>query len=270
MIYLQAKRVTEVSKFQFLKSTLCQRPGMAFGNHRTYTDGIGSICPWWMFSCLPCGSKHGWSCPHNPQLLGWPRPAGSAPGKLKEDWPIQTCLSRLDLQLDWYIRSCILFKQYMILSIIKSSNWSQSYTPGVFLIQAHTQKHLCILHEKTCNNLSKWFSLSYWHNPLSEKWSVWLGLRVLMRSIKYKSTNQVKGWPLPIRLPCHHDDVIKWKHFPRYWPFVRGIHRSPVNSHHKGQWRWAFIFPLICAWTAEQTIETLVISNAIVVIITSL
>ena len=23
-----------------------------------------------------------------------------------------------------------------------------------------------------------------------------------------------------------HDDVIKWKHFPRYWPFVRRIHRS--------------------------------------------
>ena len=31
----------------------------------------------------------------------------------------------------------------------------------------------------------------------------------------------------------YHDDVIKWKHFPRYWPFVRGIHRSPVNSSHK-------------------------------------
>ena len=31
----------------------------------------------------------------------------------------------------------------------------------------------------------------------------------------------------------HHDDVIKWKHFPRYWPFVRGIHRFPVNSPHK-------------------------------------
>ena len=27
-----------------------------------------------------------------------------------------------------------------------------------------------------------------------------------------------------------HDDVIKWKHLPRYWPFVRGIHRPPVNS----------------------------------------
>ena len=45
-----------------------------------------------------------------------------------------------------------------------------------------------------------------------------------------------------------HDDVIKWKHFPRYWPFVRGIHRSSVNSPHKGQWRGALMFSLICAW----------------------
>ena len=44
-----------------------------------------------------------------------------------------------------------------------------------------------------------------------------------------------------------HDDVIQWKHFPRYWPFVRGIHRSPVNSPHKGQWRRALMFSLICA-----------------------
>ena len=45
-----------------------------------------------------------------------------------------------------------------------------------------------------------------------------------------------------------HDDVIKWKHLPRYWPFVRGIHRSPVISPHKGQWRGALIFSLICVW----------------------
>ena len=44
-----------------------------------------------------------------------------------------------------------------------------------------------------------------------------------------------------------HDDVIKWKHFPRCWPFVRGIHRSPVNSPHKDQWRGALMFTLICA-----------------------
>ena len=42
-----------------------------------------------------------------------------------------------------------------------------------------------------------------------------------------------------------HDDVIKWKHFPRYWPFMRGIHRGPVNSPHKGQWRGALMFSLI-------------------------
>ena len=45
-----------------------------------------------------------------------------------------------------------------------------------------------------------------------------------------------------------HDDVIKWIHFPRYWPFVWGIHRSPVNSAHKGQRRGTLIFSLICAW----------------------
>ena len=44
------------------------------------------------------------------------------------------------------------------------------------------------------------------------------------------------------------DDVIKWKHFPRYWPFVRGIHRWPMNSPHKGQWRGALMFSLICVW----------------------
>ena len=44
-----------------------------------------------------------------------------------------------------------------------------------------------------------------------------------------------------------HVDVIKWKHFPRYWTFVRGIHRSPVNSPHKGQWRRALMFTLLCA-----------------------
>ena len=45
-----------------------------------------------------------------------------------------------------------------------------------------------------------------------------------------------------------HDDVIKWKHFPRYWPFVREIHRYPVNSPHKVQWRGALMFSVICVW----------------------
>ena len=48
---------------------------------------------------------------------------------------------------------------------------------------------------------------------------------------------------------CTHDYVIKWKHFPRYWPFVMGIHQSPMDSPPKGQWRGALTFSLICAWT---------------------
>ena len=48
------------------------------------------------------------------------------------------------------------------------------------------------------------------------------------------------------KLQCH-DDVIKWKHIPRYWAFVRGIHRSPVNSLHKGQWRGVWCLLLSAA-----------------------
>ena len=49
-------------------------------------------------------------------------------------------------------------------------------------------------------------------------------------------------------LQMPNDEVIEWKHFPLYWPFMRGIHRGPVNSPHKGQWRGALLFSLICVW----------------------
>ena len=55
--------------------------------------------------------------------------------------------------------------------------------------------------------------------------------------------------PFPAFLIRDHDDVIKWKKFPRHWPFVWGFHWSPVNSPHKGQWHGALMFSLICAWT---------------------
>ena len=58
-----------------------------------------------------------------------------------------------------------------------------------------------------------------------------------------------------------HDDVIKRKHFPRYWPFVRGIHRSPVNSLHKGHWRGALMFSMVWAringWVNDREIGDL-------------
>ena len=60
-------------------------------------------------------------------------------------------------------------------------------------------------------------------------------------------------WCQSLNICPVHDDVIKSKHFPRYRSFVRGIHRggihrSPVNSPHKGQWRGALMFSWICVW----------------------
>ena len=57
-----------------------------------------------------------------------------------------------------------------------------------------------------------------------------------------------------------HDDVIKWKHFPRYWPLWGGTHWSLVDSPHKVQWHAALMF----LWSASeqtigQTVETPVI-----------
>ena len=53
-----------------------------------------------------------------------------------------------------------------------------------------------------------------------------------------------------------HNDVIKRKHIPRYWQFVRGINRSPVNSPHKGQWHGALVFSLICGLNKRLSIQS--------------
>ena len=56
-------------------------------------------------------------------------------------------------------------------------------------------------------------------------------------------------WRL-LLIQISYDNVIKWKHFLRYWHIVRGIHRSPVNSPHKDQWRGALMFSV-----RDQTVE---------------
>ena len=78
---------------------------------------------------------------------------------------------------------------------------------------------------------------------------------------RYWIQDDIDKWRIPIWLSTQgralgcllgaicwkvYGDVIKGKDFPRNWPFVRGIHRSPVNSPHKGQWCGALMFSLIC------------------------
>ena len=93
--------------------------------------------------------------------------------------------------------------------------------------------------------------LSGMPQDLSDDESIINQITVGCRQTIWQYLNQC--WPnsmTPDDIPCDkwvHDDVIKWKHFPRHWPFVRGIHRSPVNSPHRGQWRGALMFTLIYA-----------------------
>ena len=72
---------------------------------------------------------------------------------------------------------------------------------------------------------------------------IWGRLYITIRSlhlvVRYAADNEysMRSW---------------WRHqmetFPCYWPFLWGIHRLPVNSPHKGQWRGALMLSLICAW----------------------
>ena len=61
--------------------------------------------------------------------------------------------------------------------------------------------------------------------------------------------------------PKHHDDVIKWKHFPRNLPFVRGMHTSPMDSPHKGQRRGSLMCFVWCVpgQTVKQTVKLSVV-----------
>ena len=79
------------------------------------------------------------------------------------------------------------------------------------------------------------YSFMYWKSGTSD-------LLVLMLFVLQCTDYKQNFFTLTLSLL-----TIKWKRFSRYWPFVRGIHRSPVNSPHRGQWRGALIFSLICA-----------------------
>ena len=64
-----------------------------------------------------------------------------------------------------------------------------------------------------------------------------------------------------------------WRHqvetFSALLALLLGIHRWQVNFPHKGQWRGALMFYLICAWiNGEYTIVRLVILDAIAPIMT--
>ena len=90
--------------------------------------------------------------------------------------------------------------------------------------------------------------------PELEWWDFAIGINegvVLIQSWGYSYNNILISHQIIVHsryLVVTDDDVIKWKYFPLYWPFVERIHWSPVNSLHKGQWRGALMFSLICTF----------------------
>ena len=98
-------------------------------------------------------------------------------------------------------------------------------------------------------NASSWSKRCVKQHWLETDWG-YLSCVIIRISLLSSLVPCVLSWPFSVWLTKSsvHEDVTKWKHFPRYWPFVRGIHWSPVNSPHKGQRRRALMFSLISAW----------------------
>ena len=86
-------------------------------------------------------------------------------------------------------------------------------------------------------------------NVMTKPCGRWSNALLLVLTSVVMSVEEIPSNHLPTNICSNqHDDVIKWKQFPRYCPFVRGTHRWPVYSPHKDQWHGALIFSLIWAW----------------------
>ena len=97
---------------------------------------------------------------------------------------------------------------------------------------------------------SKWLAYTWTDRPTDRQ--TWTQAMTIPEGQNWQRV-KIKWMKHALKMQCPrdqhcHDDVIKWKHFPRNWPFVREIHRSPVNFPHKGQWRGALMFSLMYAW----------------------
>ena len=111
--------------------------------------------------------------------------------------------------------------------------------------------YLCLNKRLSKQSWGLWFetlSRSSWrHRNGKLRWHHWkhtvifLGGVVAWRSY---SCHRKPVWLVNNGSWLHHYNVIKLKHFPRYWSLVQGIHRSPVNFPHKGLWSefWCFLW----------------------------
>ena len=98
--------------------------------------------------------------------------------------------------------------------------------PTVYILLCH-RSILPIFFRIRSAGETGWTHVNWSHNSTMNPW---------LNHTKTKHTNAV--WHL---MECTHDDVIKWKHFPRHWPFVQGIHRSPALTKASDAELWCFL-----------------------------
>ena len=88
-----------------------------------------------------------------------------------------------------------------------------------------------------------------WNFTLSWPWSTRNSSELCIPTSKLPMPDEEHTWET-------HDDVIKWKHFPRCWPSVQGIHRSAVNHPHKTSdadlWYFLWSAPWINNWVNNR------------------
>ena len=108
-----------------------------------------------------------------------------------------------------------------------------------------------------------WLIIRAWYWPVIH--TIWImpSWRVIIHMIWIDKYPQ-----LLLDVGCIHDDTIKWKHFPHYWPFVRRIYQSLVwipLTKTSDMVLWCFLWSV-----PEQTIRALVIRDAVMLIMMSL
>ena len=119
-----------------------------------------------------------------------------------------------------------------------------------------------------------WYVLRYilvletcWHNLRIKPFFVLYRIVVMILSVLSESVWSIYPYYLG-SLHCRWGDRMQsyeyqspvkylwtWCHqmeaFSALLALCAGIHASPVDSPHKGQWRGALMFSLICAWTND-------------------
>ena len=138
---------------------------------------------------------------------------------------------------------CLAWWKLMFRTDIEGDNdqWPQQIKPGQFYTAIHLTIWAVQNSSGMLNRNKTGLVLIFWTGLDQVRWKLVFRTHFEKHTLRHHTCSY-------IYLYRKHDDVIKWKHFPRYWPFVRIIYRSSVNSPHKSQWHGALMFSLICVW----------------------